>query len=203
MPRKNRAYKKGEPHRDARLFVIVAEGEREDGYFRFFNERNQRIQIKIAAREENKSAPNFFLERVEKMIADGIWSPKDDDLLWFVLDVDKWKREEIENLKTACDSEENWDIAISNPCFEVWLIFHVQSEISNKELSCQELKTFLHQASGGGFEINRFAFNLQTAVENGKAADTNPTGYYPDVMQTKVYLLGEQLLQLLGNNWKN
>ncbi len=36
MRRKNRSYKKGGRHRDARLFVIVAEGEREDAYFRYF-----------------------------------------------------------------------------------------------------------------------------------------------------------------------
>ena len=34
MPRKNRGYKKGEPFRDARLFVIACEGEkREKEYF--------------------------------------------------------------------------------------------------------------------------------------------------------------------------
>ena len=203
MPRNNRSYKKGKPHRDARLFVIVAEGEREDAYFRFFNEKNQRVQIKIAGREENKSAPNFFLERVEKMVANGIWSPKNDDILWFVLDVDKWNREEIENLKTACEVEENWNIAISNPCFEVWLIFHIQNEITDKTLTCKQLKSMLHEVTGGGFEINRFAYNLPIAVKNARAADTNPNGHFPDKMQTKLYLLGEQLLQLLGNNWTN
>lgn len=29
----NRNYKKGAPHRDSRLFIIIAEGEREDAYF--------------------------------------------------------------------------------------------------------------------------------------------------------------------------
>jgi len=38
MRRKNRSYKKGGRHRDARLFVIVAEGERKDAYFRYFFE---------------------------------------------------------------------------------------------------------------------------------------------------------------------
>lgn len=88
-PRLNRAYKKGEAHRDARLFVIVAEGEREDAYFKCFNARNQRVFIKIVPREQNRSAPKFFLERVEKTIVSGGWTPKEDDLLWFVLDVDR------------------------------------------------------------------------------------------------------------------
>lgn len=45
MPRQqtNRAYKRGEAHRDALLFVIVAEGEREDRYFGWFDQKSQRI----------------------------------------------------------------------------------------------------------------------------------------------------------------
>lgn len=115
MGRTNRSYKKGAPHRDARLFVIVAEGEREDAYFSWFNEKNQRIKVSIIPREQDKSAPNFFLQRVEKFIEDGGWSPTENDMLWCVLDVDRWSREEIEGLRTICEQHENWNLAISNP----------------------------------------------------------------------------------------
>lgn len=115
MPRKNRAYKKGEPHRDARLFVIVAEGEREDNYFSWFHQRNQRIQIRIVPREENRSAPAFFLERVKEYIEEGGWSEKEGDRLWFVLDVDRWSRRTIEDLRIACEQHSNWYLGISNP----------------------------------------------------------------------------------------
>lgn len=62
MQRNRRKYKKSAPFRDARLFIIVAEGEREDAYFSFFNERNQRIKVQPIPREKDKSAPNYFLK---------------------------------------------------------------------------------------------------------------------------------------------
>lgn len=71
MPKKNRAYKKGAPHRDAHLFVIVAEGEREDGYFGWFHERNQRIRVRIVPREPGHSAPAHCLDRVNQFIEEG------------------------------------------------------------------------------------------------------------------------------------
>jgi len=51
MPRKNREYKKGAPHRDYRKFIIVAEGMREDDYFNYFNKLTPRVEVKIVARE--------------------------------------------------------------------------------------------------------------------------------------------------------
>ncbi|SHN36604.1 hypothetical protein SAMN05216311_110120 [Chitinophaga sp. CF418] len=59
MPRKNREYKKGAPHRDYRKFIIVAEGMREDDYFSYFNQLTPRVEVKIVAREGGKS-PRFI-----------------------------------------------------------------------------------------------------------------------------------------------
>lgn len=205
MPRKpckNRAYKKGAAHKDARLFVIVAEGEREDAYFKFFNAQNQRIKIRIVPREQNRSAPNFFSERISKFIDSGEWSPKEDDLLWFVLDVDRWSRKVIEELRDHCEQNENWFIGISNPCFEVWLLYHFLDKLPDNNEKCRNLKQQLDRVSGGGFEINKMARLINVAATNAENSDTNPTQFYPDRMQTKLYLLAQQMLKLLGNNWE-
>lgn len=199
MGRKNRSYKKGAPHRDARLFVIVAEGEREDAYFSWFNEKNQRIQVSIIPREKDKSAPNFFLERIEKFIKDGGWSPADDDVLWCVLDVDRWSREEIEGLRTICEQHENWNLAISNPCFEVWLLYHNAQNLPDTGENCARLKQRLHeQLSPGGYKLENIAPLVQTAATNARNADGNPQGHFPNRMNTKLYLLAEQMIALLG-----
>lgn len=201
MPKPNRSYKKGAPHRDARLFVIVAEGEREDGYFSWFNERNQRIRVSVIPREQDKSAPNHFLQRIEKFIEDGGWSPADNDVLWCVLDVDRWSREEIENLRTACEAHPNWNIAISNPCFEIWLLYHILPTISDNGENCSALKQQLHQQLRGGYNLRTIAPLIQTAADNARSADSNSTGTFPDRMKTKLYLLADQMLAMLGANW--
>ncbi|MEL7534109.1 MAG: RloB family protein [Bacteroidota bacterium] len=201
MPRKNRAYKKGEPHRDARLFVIVAEGEREDAYFRFFNAINQRVKIKIVAREGGKSAPKYFLDRVAGFRESEEWIPAADDQLWFVLDVDRWSRTDIDELYQQCAEEQNWNITISNPCFEVWLLYHRLEAIDVETTSCQALKTRLDQLTPGGYTLETDARLLTNATQNALAADSHPDHYFPEIHESKLYRLGEQLLTLLGQNW--
>jgi RloB-like protein len=200
MPPTNRNYKKGAPHRDSRLFVIVAEGEREDEYFSFFHEKNQRVRIQIVPREGNASAPKHFLERLSKFQEEGSWIPKENDTLWFVLDVDRWKKAQINELISACEQDKNWNIAISNPCFEVWLLYHV---LDNLDGLSNNLKNELRNKAGGsGYSPETFCVNIATAIENAKQNDLNPKHLFPDKKQTKIYLLAEQLLEKLGKNWK-
>jgi RloB-like protein len=196
----NRSYKKGAPHRDSRLFIIVAEGEREDAYFQYFHLKNQRIRISIVPREQNASAPKHFLNRLDKFEKEGLWSPKDDDALWFVLDVDAWKREHIDELITACEKDKNWNIAISNPSFEVWLLFHL---MNNLEGLSPNLKNELHlKTSGVGYSPEIFCPEIDLAIQNAKQSDTTPSYIFPTAKQTKVYLLAEQLIEKLGINWR-
>jgi hypothetical protein len=201
MLRPNRAYKKGAPHRDARLFVIVAEGDREDAYFNFYNEINSRIRIKKVPRDGGKSSPKFFLDRVHKIIESGGWSPQEKDELWFICDVDKWERKDIDELFQICDNEANWNLAISNPCFEVWLHLHSGPLEDNGE-TAQMLKADLPKTKVGQFEAAVYCKLIEEAYQNAKQADEHPDHYFPDRMQTKLYLLAQNMIPLLGKNWK-
>lgn len=201
MLRPTRAYRKGAPHRDARLFVIVAEGDREDAYFNFFNEVNSRIRIKQVPREEGKSSPKFFLERVNEVIKSGGWSPEDKDELWFICDVDKWERNHIDELSKVCEQEENWNLAISNPCFEVWLHFH-SGDINDKGETCKQLKASLPNSKVGQFEAKVYCRQIEHAFENAKKADKHPKHHFPEPLETKLYLLAANMIPLLGKNWK-
>jgi hypothetical protein len=197
MPRKNRAYKKREPHRDARLFVIVAEGEREDAYFRYFEGKSLRLRIKIVPRKENRSAPNHFLERLQQFQEAGEWMPDQDDQLWFVLDVDCWKREQVEELRSLCQQFPNWQIAISNSCFEVWLLYHFTDQPVSSE-QCQPLKQQLHQVSNGASSAEDCTPLIHTAIAHASHADQGKATDYPDEMCTKVYLLAQAMSERLG-----
>jgi hypothetical protein len=198
----SRNYKKGVPHRDrdSRLFVIVAEGEREDEYFSYFHEQNRRITIKIVPRDEQISAPKYFLNRLAKFQETEEWNPKDNDALWFVLDVDKWKREHIQELIEACETDKTWHIAISNPCFEVWLLYHLEDNLATIG---DNLKHELHLRTvgvGRGIPSN-FCPKIVIATENAKKNDPSPSQIFPNEKQTKFYLLAEQLIEKLGKNW--
>jgi hypothetical protein len=201
MPDRN--YKKGSPHRDSRTFIIVAEGEREDEYFHYFNGKNQRIKVEIVDRGKNVSAPKHFLERLKKAKDEGTWIPKNNDAVWFVLDIDRWQRESIEELISRCKKDKTLNIAISNPSFEIWLLHHL---LINLDEIKGDLKQELHkQAQIKGFDaynVAVFCPLLETALNNAKQNDTNPAHPFPNDKQTKVYHLAEQLLGKLGKNWQ-
>jgi len=197
--KKNRAYKKGEPFRDYRKFVIIAEGEREDAYFLQYNYVSSRIEVIIVDRDGGKSAVKYFLERADT------YSKKHgllkDDFLWFVLDVDRWPRAEIDNLVIACDQNTNWKIAISNPCFEVWLYYHFKDKIPIELSTCKKLKTAVSKLNLEGYNPKTFANEIVMATKNAKANDKHREKYFPDVNNSKLYHLAEEMLKVLGNSW--
>lgn len=203
MLKPNRSYKKGGAHRDARTFIIIAEGEREDSYFAFFNEINQRIRIHIVPREANNSAPSHFLHRLARFEESEEYSKKDNDLLWFVLDVDRWERAQIDELIEACKNEEHWNIAISNPCFEVWLHYHFDAPLVDIGENCAALKQTLPNKIAGGYNRNAVCLLIEKAMVNAKNGDTHPKHDFPERMQTKLYKLAQQMIELMGNNWRD
>lgn len=200
MPKKNRAYKKGAPFRDASLVLIVAEGKREEAYFRFFQNKSKRLILKIVDQEEDRSAPGHFLDRLRNFLEAEEITIESEDQVWFVLDVDNWPRTSLNTLFSACEQESNWHIAISNPCFEVWLLFHFKSNPGDPA-TCQELKRRLHSITLGGSAAHQCGPFIEQALERAKQADRNKQSHFPDTMQTKVYKIADVILQKLGPAW--
>ena len=201
MPKtENRAYKKSTgKHRDARCFFIVAEGEREEDYFLWFEKLSKRIRVEIIAREGKASAPKHMLTRLQKFLPENAVQPGDQ--IWFVLDVDHWQRKSIEELRSLCAVYESWNIAISNPCFEVWLLFHLDRPIPPNIHKAKEFKQLLGEATSGGYQVERFTPLIEKARISARNADLTPDHDYPDqVGITKVYFLADELVQFLGQN---
>lgn len=200
MPRLNREYKKGKPYRDSRLFVIIAEGEREDSYFTHFNLLNSRIRVLTIQREQNASAPKHFVGRLRKAEETGEYAPEDTDEIWFVCDTDRWGTQ-LNELETDCKQQSNWNLAISNPCFEVWLHCHSGPVMTGKP-GCSELKSRLPKTTLGEFNAEIYCRHIETAIYYAAQADTRPESAFPESMQTKVYRLARTMFQVLGKNWR-
>jgi hypothetical protein len=203
MPKsENRSYKKSTgKHRDARCFFIVAEGEREEDYFLWFERKSKRIRVQVIEREGKASAPKHMLARLQKFLPESAVQPGDQ--IWFVLDVDRWKRESIEELRALCADYEGWATAISNPCFEVWLLFHFNETIPGNATTPKSCKQLLHKLTPGGYSTEKFAPEIEKAAAHARAADPSPEHDYPDAnLTTKVHRLAEEMLRFLGRNWK-
>jgi hypothetical protein len=114
-----------------RIFVIATEGNlTEKLYFEGFNERtrqldinnNDKVIVKVLDRSHTKSAPKYVKELLDGYKDDGV-QPKE---LWMVIDRDPQntaKKNLIAIIK-ACHND-HYNIALTNPCFEFWLLLHV------------------------------------------------------------------------------
>jgi hypothetical protein len=191
MERKKRSYTKPPPSRKYNLVLIIAEGKREDGYFKKLKERKTNIQIEIIHREDGVSSPKYAFDRLNDFKLDTDWNQLDGDEVWFVFDIDNWGTQ-LTELIDACQKESNHYTAISNPCFEVWLHYHSNETL--QPMNAQELKTHLPKQPLGQYSAVTFVSNITVAITNAKAADTNPDADIPELMQTKVYKLAQRLI---------
>ena len=191
MPRKNRGYKRGEPYRDARLFVIVCEGnKREKEYFTELAEGHRRVKVRLLPPTDDdsgKSAPKHVVERATNYVKE--YGLAKDDQLWLVMDVDRWGEEVLIPIGKECQKKNSWNVALSNPCFEVWLHLHLQDVSQTPTKTCQQMKGELHELITSGYKVEVFTPLVDQAVERASIADNNQEHFYPAVMTTKVYLL--------------
>ncbi len=199
MPRKNRGYKRDDPHRDARLLVIVCEGaDPEEEYFKFFDSLTQRIKFKVLPSENDASAPKHSLSRAVEY--EEKYELTDRDQLWFVLDVDRWWKA-LQKMNEECSGHKNWNLAISNPCFEVWLLMHV-IDVTKDHASGGACKPFKKLLKSHNYQVARFAPQIEEAIQRAKTNDTNPDHFMPDLPGTKLYQLAEQILEYMDQEWE-
>ncbi|MGX5817178.1 RloB family protein [Chitinophaga lutea] len=117
--------------------------------------------------------------------------------VWFVVDTDRWGAQ-LHELRLECGQRKNWNVAQSNPCFEVWLYFHVKGQLPEAvELSgCNHWKPLLPRIIQGGFNSKHHPALIDVAVRNAKAAYQHE-GYLPRRGCTQLWQLGEDLLPLV------
>lgn len=202
MERMKRGYKRlVEKKRDYRLFAIACEGSvRERDYFECFEVLSSRISVDLIADVDedgnvvvsHNSSPDHVLQRTQ------VYANNTDliegDQMWIVVDVDRWPEEQLSILAQECYSR-GWNLAISNPCFEVWLCYHMEEDIPDegeiKESAYFKNHLSLLTVEGYSPEVySPLAFN---AIEVAKAKDTNPGMRIPPYKVTHVYRLMEQM----------
>lgn len=207
---KNRGYKyqrdtPDELVRDYKLFAIACEGSvREPQYFKLFQYLSKKIKVDIIEEKtlENedpnihtKSSPKWVLDKAMSYINNN--NLLEDDELWFVMDVDKWSLEQLRALALYCKKHKNWNLVLSNPCFEIWLYFHKKMDIqSSLSTTCKEFKTEISLFDASGYDRFKYVQDVLLAVENAKKNDSDTKHYFPKPKETKVYQLVEALIKI-------
>ena len=192
LKNRNLLYTREEPTKDAKLIIIYCEGKkREKDYFNYFSEISSKIRLEVEApsQHDNNSPSGLF----QKVISHTIKSKENpspkyniDDEIWIVFDTDKWG-EQINTVREE-SKDYSWNIAQSNPCFEVWLFYHLFEfeEFEGME-NPNRWKTFLNKKISGGFSSKKHPIFVKTAIENAKKVfDESIT-----IGSTEVYKLAE------------
>jgi hypothetical protein len=186
--------------RDTRLLIIATEGRiTEKQYFAQF--RNRRVQVKvIPTGEDNKSSPEYVLERLKPFRQEYQLGAEDE--LWLMIDVDRWPEKKLSSVTKEAKIS-GFKLAISNPCFETWLLCHyILPTITTA--SCQEITKQLgnelkkvHNSAYNKAKLNidNFKPYVKQALENAKQLDNNPSTRWPNQVGTHVYKVVDQLVK--------
>ncbi len=135
--------------RDDRLFLIACDDRYAPvQYFEFF--QIPRVRIIVDATLDTKSAPQHVLQRLmERRNEEAL---EDDDECWMVLDTDhnaqpNHIRGFTDTIKEA--RSRGIRVALSYPCFEIWLLLHHATEDEASGLSsCGDIQGLIRSKVG-------------------------------------------------------
>jgi uncharacterized protein YqgV (UPF0045/DUF77 family) len=121
---------------DTRLLIIATEGRiTEKQYFAQF--RNRRVQVKvIPTGEDNKSSPEYVLERLKHFRQE--YALEANDELWLMIDVDRWKDKKL-SLVTKEAKKSGFKLAfqilvLKRGYFAIIVCLPSQQPLANKSL---------------------------------------------------------------------
>lgn len=202
----NRFFERKEASREAKSIYIFCEGaKREVQYFHYFKEIDSRINIEIyqLSAEENNS-PNGLYEIATKLIVKSQQNPNPKyefidglDEVWFIVDTDTWGAN-LSELRDKCNIKEDWNIAQSNPCFEVWLYYHcfVDKPVLDEMYKCSAWKEFLNRKIRGGFDSRKHPIYIKKAIDGSIKSFEEENGV-PKIGSTEVHNLCQNIYPLI------
>lgn len=183
--------------RDSKIFIIATEGTlTEPQYFKFL--RCNRIQIEVLHTEDGFSSPRAVLERLNKF--EKVYQLGDGDRLFVVIDKDRWPDKSLSEVSQECRTK-SYILAVSNPCFEIWLYLHF-GEAHNCPIICGEIDKAIKSINGNfnkkHLQAENFSKeNIELAIIRARAMDKNPNDRWPQELGTRIYKILEEILPFL------
>ena len=198
--RKKRSLDRSIPHhRDTNIIFIGIEGgdglsSREARYFDIFKEQDIRFQFKVIPCDEHRSSPDQLLEHLKSELQKEPLQEGDEK--WMAVDVDKYEPHLSRAAQECMDA--GIDLAVSNPCFEFWLLLHYQNPDETLK-SCKDVKTVLSpimdadQNNDSGYAA-MFFDKAETAIQRAKYRD-NVKERWPNENGSRVYQIIERFFE--------
>ena len=182
--------------RDSWLCIIATEGQKtEERYFAMF--QSSRVEVVVLpTSEDGKSNPEYVLNRLELEKEKYNFGPQDQ--LWLMIDVDRWHAQN--KLADVCGEarRRNIGLAVSNPCFEIWLclhhadidvIFNDSALVGNVKYPTMKdrLRALLGSYNESNLDVSKFKPYIDDAVRRAEGLDTDTDALWPAHPGTHVY----------------
>lgn len=194
------------PHRSRNLgekLIIACEGQTEKGYFDAIRETLRLSTKQVILRHEG-SKPLTVVEtairNIERLKESREWGLR--DTAWAVFDGEEHQSSpgDRQNWNTAIQlaKSKNINLAISNPCFELWYLLHFEDQTAylNREQARQKLKKYVPD-----YEKNLqlypdpLAEKMEDAIERAQKLSERAQTLETD-LRCDVYQLIKQLFRL-------
>ena len=166
------------PSREPRIrLLVVCGGRRTEPAYLYglrHDNRNPAVIVKVATCPQD---PYRVIEYAKKLRTQG---GEDFDQVWCVLDVDQF--DYTRALATA--KRDNINLAISNPCFETWLLLHhvdLTASVRDAGAAVELLRQVIPGYDKAALDFSDFAGSVTLAVKRAKrlSSDESPLGGNP------------------------
>ena len=193
MARNRRSFRRRKPSLSYRkLFIIATEGHKtEPDYFSLFNSKEATIRLKIIS-SRHRSSPRHVLQRAEAAVKQE--QLRKDDEIWLVIDFDQWPEEQLEEVFSGCQLA-GFQLAVSNPKFEYWLLLHFEEGkgVNNSKACTHKLLQHLPKYEKGNLEIHKLYPKVPDAIRRAEEKNRPPCEKWPGQNGSTVYLLVKKL----------
>ncbi|MBP6715088.1 MAG: RloB domain-containing protein [Aliarcobacter sp.] len=131
MPRERQEiFRESKTEEREKIIVLAFEGNiTEQIYFEDFMSNDQfndeliYLYLLKRPKDDTNSAPNHVFTKLKKEARDE-YNFASNDELWMIIDKDRWKN--IPEIIQECKKQKNMFVAVSNPCFEFWILLHLK-----------------------------------------------------------------------------
>ena len=178
--------------------IIATEGTKtEPAYFMHLNKLHGSDLVIPIKRDTHPSPPQVLQDL--KLYLNKMDLHKNAEY-WVVSDVDRWTAHQKQIVEDWCDEciVSNF-LAVSNPCFELWLILHFTENLPVFTTS-KSCKRYYVTNIGGNNTVEDFKFikfiHVKYAIENAKKRDNSDNNRWPETSGvTTVYKLVQRYFE--------
>lgn len=204
--RTRRSFERPEGIRSAKLIVVASEGRKTESiYFEALRDTIalSNVIIEVLKRDDNHSSPDNVLAQLKDFKSQ--YSLEDDDELWMVIDRDKWTEKMLSDVARQCGQDKYLHIALSNPCFELWLLLHLEDVSAMNEEDKTKLRENKRESKNGvpwlkkrlrkrmgayqesSYDTAVLLPHLQSARNRAEQLDVRKKHRWPQDIGTRVY----------------